>query len=80
MTKEEIKQYKNKRPIAVFCDSNWGGVEILDILHGIDDYVVARYNYGEPQELHRVKINYGVNVQSFRIGRRTFNLDDFMRV
>lgn len=80
MTKKEKKEYESKRPIAVFCDSNWGGVEILDILYGIEDYVVARYNYGEPQELHRVKIHYGENVQSFRIGRRTFNLNDFMRV
>lgn len=80
MTKEEKKAYENKRPIAVFCDSNWGGLEILDILYGIEDYVVARYNYGEPQELHRVKIRYGVNHISFKIGRRTFRLDECMRV
>lgn len=80
MTREEKKAYENKRPIAVYPMTNWGGLEILDIIYGIEDYVIARYNYGEPQELHRVKINYGVNHLSFRIGRYTFRLDECMRV
>jgi len=80
MTKAEKKEYENKRPIAVLCDSNWGGVEILDIISGLDYYVVARYNYGEPGNLHRVKVHFGENVESFRIGNRTFDLNDFLRV
>ena len=66
MTKEEKKAYENKRPVAVYPMSNWGGIEILDILYGIEDYVVYRFNFGEPQELHRSKIRYGVNHSSFR--------------
>lgn len=80
MTKEEKAKYEDKRPVAVYPMSNWGGVEILDILYGIDDYVVARYNYGEPQELHKVKINYGAKYVTFRLGRQTIRLDDCMRV
>lgn len=80
MTKQEKELYKGKRPIAVFGESNWGGVEVLDIIYGIEDYIVARYNFGEPQEAHRVKIRYGVKSTSFRLGRRTYNLDNFMRV
>lgn len=79
MTKQEKEIYRHKKPIAVYCMSNWGGVEILDILYGIDDYVVARFNFGEPQEPHRVKIRYGVKTDTFRIGRTTIHLDECMR-
>lgn len=81
MTKKEKKEYENKRPIGVYCLSNWGGIEILDILYGIDDYVVYRFNFGEPQELHRAKINYGVNHSSFRTSAGySIRLDECMRV
>lgn len=59
MTKEEQEYYSSKTPIAVYPVSNWGGVEILDILYGTDDYVVCRYNFGEPEKkLHRVKVQH----------------------
>lgn len=59
MTKEEMEYYRDKKPIASYPISNWGGIEILDILNGIDDYVVCRYNFGEPEEkLHRLKLQY----------------------
>ena len=77
MTKEMKEKYKDAKPIATYCLSNWGGIEILDILYGIDDYVVSRY-YGK--ELHCNKINYGVKHSSFRIGRLTIRLDECMRV
>lgn len=80
MTVQEQEKYKNAEPKAVCCLSNWGGVEIMDIEYGIEDYVIARYNYGEPQECHRCKIHYGSNVSSFRLGRRTIRLDQCMRV
>jgi len=81
MTKEEKKAYENKRPVATYCLTNWGGIEILDILYGIEDYVVYRFNFGEPQELHRAKINYGVNHSSFRTSAGySIRLDECMRV
>ena len=77
MTKIEKASYINKPAIATYHLSNFGGIEILDILHGIDDYVVARY-YGN--SIHCVKIRYGVNHSSFRIGRITIRLEDCLRI
>lgn len=79
-TKEVIEHYNERGPVATYCLCNWGGIEILDILYGIDDYVVWRSNYGEPEEkLHCSKIRYGVNHSSFRAGRLTIRLDECMR-
>ena len=81
MTKKEKKEYENKRPIGVYCMSNFGGIEIMDILCGIDDYVVYRWNFGTPTEVHKAKINYGVNHSSFRTSAGySIRLDDCMRV
>lgn len=81
MNKTEKKAYESKQPVAVYPMSNWGGIEILDILYGIEDYVVYRFNFGEPQELHRAKINYGVNHSSFRTSAGySIRLDECMRV
>ena len=78
MTKHEQEMYTNRKAIAVFPLTNWGGIEILDIL---DDYVVYRFNFGTPDKAHMSKIRYGANVTSFRtyLGYR-INLDDCMRV
>lgn len=81
MTKKEKQEYENKRPVGVYPMTNWGGIEILDILYGIEDYVVYRFNFGEPQELHRAKIRYGVNHSSFRTSAGySIRLDECMRV
>lgn len=48
--------YKNKEPISALPLSNWGGIEILDIVHEINDYVVYRFNYGTPEKIHKAKI------------------------
>lgn len=77
MTRQEKEHYKDKKPVAVYPMSNWGGIEILDILYGIEDYVVARY-YGKTY--HKVKINYNINHPSFRIGRFTIRLDECLRM
>lgn len=80
-TKEVIEHYNERGPIATYCMSNWGGIEIMDILYGIDDYVVYRFNFGEPQELHQAKIRYGVNHSSFRTSAGySIRLDECMRV
>lgn len=81
MNKEEKKAYESKEPVAVYPMTNWGGIEILDILYGIEDYVVYRFNFGEPQELHKAKIRYGVNHSSFRTpAGYSVRLDDCTRV
>ena len=81
MTKKEKKVYEGKRPIAVYGLSNWGGIEILDIIHSIDDYVVYRFNFGEPQELRTAKVRYGANHSSFRTSAGySIRLDECERV
>lgn len=81
MTKREKKEYENKRPVGVYCMSNFGGIEIMDILYGIDDYVVYRWNFGTPTELHSAKIRHGVNHSSFRTSAGySIRLDECMRV
>lgn len=77
MTREEKRQYEDKEPVAVYPMSNSGGIEILDILYGIEDYVVCRY-YG--MSYHRVKINYSGERSYFRIGRFRVFLDECMKV
>ena len=81
MTKQEKEMYYDAPAVATYCLCNWGGVEILDILYGIDDYVVYRFNFGEPQEAHRAKIRYGVNYSSFRtFAGYSIRLDECMKV
>lgn len=81
MTKVEKEKYKDVRPIAVYPMTNWGGVEILDVLCGIEDYAVYRFNFGEPQELHKAKIRYGANHNSFRTSAGySVRLDECTRV
>ena len=82
MTKEEMKAYKDKKPVAVYPMSNWGGIEILDIEHGIDEYVIARFNFGTVEEkLHRIKIEYNKHgVPYFIMSGNRVRLDDCMRV
>ena len=81
MTREEMKQYQDKRAVGTYCLNNWGGIEILDIQYGIEDYVIWRWNYGSTDDvIHRSKIRYGGNHSSFRAGRLTIRLDECMRV
>ena len=80
MNKDEKKLYADKKPIAVYGMSNWGGIEILDIEYGVDDYVISRFNFGEPDKtIHKTKITYGANHSTFRVGRYTIRLDECMR-
>lgn len=81
MTKEEKLMYAEKKPIATYCMSNWGGIEILDILYGIDDAVVYRWNFGTPSEVHKAKIRYGVNHSSFKTSAGySIRLEECMKV
>lgn len=81
MTKQEQASYLEKKPIAVHPMTNFGGIEIMDILYGIDDRVVYRFNFGEPQECHVAKIRYGANHNSFKTSAGySIRLDECMRV
>jgi hypothetical protein len=81
MNKKEKMEYQEKRPIAVYPMTNFGGIEILDILYGIDDAVVYRWNFGEPSEVHKSKIRYGAKHSSFKTSAGySVRLDECMRV
>ena len=79
MTKEEKKMYADKKPVAVYGMSNWGGLEILDIVYGIEDYIISRFNFGEPDKtIHKTKINYSGDCPTFRVGGYTIPLNECM--
>ena len=40
------KEYAKTKALGTLTLSNWGGLEILDIKYGVDDYVVACFNWG----------------------------------
>ena len=81
MTKTEMAEYADKKPIGVYPMSNWGGLEVLDILYGIDDYAVVRFNFGEPEKkIHKVKIYYGARTTYIRVDGVHVVLSDVMRV
>ena len=81
MTRTEQQRYAEAPVIATYCMCNWGGIEILDILYGIEDYVVYRFNFGEPKEVHKAKIKYGARHDSFKTyAGYSIRLDECMRV
>lgn len=78
MTKQEKEMYLNQKAIAVFPMTNYGGIEVLDVS---DEYVIYRFNFGTPEEAHRSKIRYGINVSSFKTyAGYSIRLNDCMRV
>ena len=81
MTQAELHdKYDDKKPIGVYCMSNWGGLEILDIEHGIDDYIICRWNFGTPEtRIHRVKASYNAEDCTFKVGEVVIKMSDCMR-
>lgn len=52
--------------IGTYCMSNWGGIEILDIEYGIDDRIVYRYNFGQPEnKIHKARVYYSAGDRSY---------------
>ena len=68
--------------IAVYGMCNFGGIEILGIEYGIDDRIVYRYNFGQPEnKIHKVRTYDSVNGRSYfntKFGR--IYLDECIRV
>lgn len=77
MTKKEKSLYQVKKAVAVCCDG-LVGLQCLDVLYGIDDYMIVK---GYTNDLHRVKINYTATGDSYiRLYNRRYRLSDFLRV
>lgn len=75
------KQYETTSAIAGLCLCNWGGIEILDVLYGIEDYVVACFNFGTGrQQVRRHKIcTTSAGRLYFWKGHTRYYIDQFMR-
>jgi hypothetical protein len=68
--------------ISVYAISNFGGIEILNVEYDIDDRIVYRYNFGQPEnKIHKARIYYGAGDMPYfntKFGR--IYLKDCMRV
>lgn len=51
--------------IGYYGMNNFGGIEVLDIEHGIDDTIVYRYNFGEPEEVEESVVQCDEDGRSF---------------
>lgn len=71
-----------KNIIAAYILGNDSGIAIFDIVHGIDNYVVAALIYGEKQsKMTKNKVYYNQKGESYFIKyRKRYYLNNFMRV
>lgn len=68
-------EYKDSKPLAVFCLTNFGGVEILDVIDS--EYVIIRvYDY----HYHRLKLYDSKKGPRFTLNKSRYYLNDFLRV
>lgn len=78
---EEFGTYpKNYKPIGTLCLCNHGGLAVMDIEYGIEDYVHVTDNYGDGyKNLTKNKIHYNAKGDGYfvRNGRRWY-LKEFM--
>lgn len=75
MTKKEKEFYRNKKPIAVKCTSNFGGIAIKEI---DDNYVTF---VGELGDVHVSSIYYNTKGEPyFKYYGRCEYLNEYMRV
>ena len=70
------------KPAGVLPMNNFGGLAIMEIEHGIEDYLYVCDNYGDGyKNITKNKIRYNArgNAYFMRYGKRYY-LDQFMRV
>ena len=56
LTTEERKAYMEKEPVAVYGMSNFGGIAIIDIVYGTDDYIVWYDSQQLQKKIHISKV------------------------
>lgn len=82
MFQEKFGTYPNDyKPVGTLCLNNFGGLAIMEIEHGIDDYVVVTDNYGNGYEnITRNKIRYNAKGNPYFVrNNRRWYLNQFMR-
>lgn len=80
---QEFGTYPNDyKPAGILTLCNWGGLAIMEIENGFDDYVIVCDNYGDGyKNITKNKIHYTTNGDAYFIrGGRRWRLDKFMRV
>ena len=80
---EEKLSYQKKEPIAVYSMSNFGGIAIIDIIYGIEDYIVWYDSQieSEKRKIHVSKVYYSENDGYFKpYGNMHVKLSECMRV
>lgn len=76
------KKYAETRPCGVYTLCNWGGLSILDIEYGFEDYAVVCFDFGNSrQQIRRHKIQRTASGRPFirKQGRRYY-FDQIMKV
>lgn len=68
------EKYSESTPIGFIGCSNWGGVEVLDYLPGIEDYLVTAFNYGTRYMIRRNKVLITPSGRMYfrKLGRRYY--------
>ena len=82
MFQQEFGTYpKDFKPVGVLALNNFGGLAIMEIEYGIDDYVYVTENYGDGyKNITRNKIRYNTNGEQYfiRNGQRWY-FKEFMK-
>ena len=77
-----LERVENLKPLAVYCMSNFGGIEIIDTGEWMDTVIFYRFNFGQPKRVHFAKVYETATGRGyFRAynGMRVY-LDECMRV
>ena len=78
MTKKALqREYAGAKAIATMGLNNWGGIEILDIIYGINDTVIVR---DMDDSLHSLKLKYNTNGGYFDLTGNRYYMSQFMVV
>lgn len=80
---KERLSYQKKEPIAVYGMSNFGGIVIIDIIYGIEDYIVWYDSQieSEKRKIHVSKVYYSENGGFFKpYGSLYVKLSECLRV
>jgi len=81
LKKVEKEAYMNEKAIGVFCENNFGGLEVVGLPYG-GDYVVSCFNFGNGRKNIGIsKIEYTMTGRPyFRRYNRRYYFDEIMRV
>lgn len=76
------QKYTEISAIGYYSLSNWGGLEILDIIYDINDKLVTCFNFGNGREMIRQNTIYttAAGRSYIRKAGMRFYLDEIIRV